>query len=210
MAYPPGGESPTVVSFSSGTTTWEAATGRNPLIRDRCHHAHRAAAFTGDGRHLATIESTPDLAPARVAWVHVRDMASDHGRRFPLSDPELPPSPVLALSADGSILAVAGWNRHAATLWRLGAQRPFARLAGHEDVILCLAFSPDGQLLATGSRDRTVRLWDVTTGRPRAVLTGHTGSVFSLAFSPDGRRLASGGFDMTVRLWDLTTARGCG
>ena len=42
-----------------------------------------------------------------------------------------------------------------------------ADLRGHSDTVTCAAFSPDGQTLATGSRDRTVRLWDVRTGEPR-------------------------------------------
>jgi WD40 repeat protein len=68
------------------------------------------------------------------------------------------------------------------------------------------AFSRDGRMLATISRDRTVDLWEVTppTGRNRlAVLTGHTGAIQTIAFSPDGRTLATAGEDRSVILWDL-------
>src|SRR5436305_1377462 len=50
---------------------------------------------------------------------------------------------------------------------------PHTTLMGHTDVVQCVVFSPDGQLLASGGRDGTVRLWDVATGRKRTVLLGH-------------------------------------
>jgi WD40 repeat protein/transcriptional regulator with XRE-family HTH domain len=71
--------------------------------------------------------------------------------------------------------------------------------------ILCVAFSPDGTILATGDTDCRIRLWDVQTGQLLAICNGHTHWVRSVAFSPDGRLLASGSADRTVRLWDAKT-----
>ena len=78
-------------------------------------------------------------------------------------------------------------------------------LHGHTDTVNTVAFSPDGETLASGSGDRTIRLWSTTTrrqiGRPFAkVPSGLT----AVVFSPNGRLLASaGGFDPSVRLWDV-------
>ena len=59
------------------------------------------------------------------------------------------------------------------------------------------------RLLATGSRDETVKLWDVQARTLLATLEGHAKSVRSVAFSPDGRLLATGSDDRTVKLWDV-------
>ena len=69
--------------------------------------------------------------------------------------------------------------------------------------VFTVAFSPDGQLLASGGDDNAAILWDVADQNKREAFIEHGSSVMSVAFSPDGRRLASACLDGFVRLWDV-------
>ena len=93
--------------------------------------------------------------------------------------------------------------RQTVRLWDATTGSPLRTLTGHTDYVLSVSFSPDGNTLASGSRDTTVRLWDATTGSPLRTLTGHTDGVSSVSFSPDGNTLASASGDGTVLLWEL-------
>ncbi len=80
----------------------------------------------------------------------------------------------------------------------------FRHLKGHKERIRTITFSPDGQTLASGSDDQTIRLWHLKQpNKEPEVLKGHYFDIFSLAFSPNGQMLVSGSGDYTVRLWDL-------
>jgi len=80
-------------------------------------------------------------------------------------------------------------------------------LTGHKDAVNSVAFSPAGCLLASASRDGTIRVWNLCDSHPTSqVLRGHEGVINAVAFSPDGTLLASGGEDTSVRLWKLNKA----
>ncbi|KAF9893455.1 hypothetical protein FE257_010767 [Aspergillus nanangensis] len=72
-----------------------------------------------------------------------------------------------------------------------------------------VAFSRDGQLLASGANDHTVKIWDPRTGELRQTLKGHSAWVSSVSFSLDSELLASASFDQTVKVWDARTGELC-
>jgi small GTP-binding protein len=83
----------------------------------------------------------------------------------------------------------------------------FRTLEGHQDVVLSVAFDPQGETLASGSRDNTVKLWEARSGKLLRTLEGHQSPVHSVAFDPQGEMLASGSQDNTVKLWDTRSGK---
>src|SRR6185369_7280875 len=93
-------------------------------------------------------------------------------------------------------------------LWDIASRSVIGALNGHESFVTALAFSPDGQTLASGSQDRTARLWHLASRQEGFTLTNHSGGFTALAFSPDGRTLAlggAGGAGRIIRLVEVAT-----
>ncbi|EAW38158.1 NB-ARC domain-containing protein [Lyngbya sp. PCC 8106] len=92
-------------------------------------------------------------------------------------------------------------------LWEVKTGKLVAICQGHPNWVRSVAFSPDGEMLASGGADRLVKLWNVETGACIKTYSGHEGEVFSVAFSSDGTKIASGSGDCTVKLWDTHTGQ---
>lgn len=108
----------------------------------------------------------------------------------------------LAFSTNGKHLA--GANPERILLWDTQKWET-AQHIDTEQPVTCLAFSPNGALLASGHFDAFIRLWDMTTGKQVRECEGHRSAIYALAFSPTGRLLISGSFDRSVRTWEVVS-----
>ena len=101
-----------------------------------------------------------------------------------------------AFTPDSAVLATAAGNNEdfAIRLWDVANGQSIGRLDGHTGIVWGVAFSPDGQMLASVSSDATAKIWDWRNGTLLQSLD-LPGEVFSVGFSPDGQILAVGGVD---------------
>jgi WD40 repeat protein len=172
-----------------------------------------AAVFTPDGKNVVSTGGsyyTTDRRGELKLW--------DTANFVRIGDFEGVEFPILgcAVSADGRLVAASG-AASVVQIWELPSRRVIARLPGHETKgigsVFALAFSPNGESLATGDFAGTIRLWNVGTNQtdwrtyePR-VLGSHGKAISCLTFSMNGQRLVSTSLDHTARVWDVPNHR---
>jgi WD40 repeat protein len=113
----------------------------------------------------------------------------------------------LSFSPDGNLLAAGDVNGDV-SVWHVQNNQHFLSCKGHTTGVRSVVFSPNSQILVSGSDDHTIRFWELSTGKCFRVLYSKDSSrVLSIAFSPDGETLASGKNDRTIELWEVKTGR---
>ncbi len=157
----------------------------------------RSLSFSPDGRTLVSSgQDRQILLWDPVRCQRIRSLGTAGGN----------PVQIVAYSPDGKDLAVgeSSGNEVDVTLIDPATGEVRMRLAGHKAGVFAMAFSPDGEILATAGGDRCIKLWNLKEGKEQITLHDGVGRVKSLAFSVDGEWLAFAGGDCTVRMWDVS------
>ncbi|HQP25667.1 MAG TPA: PDZ domain-containing protein, partial [Smithellaceae bacterium] len=166
----------------------------------------KMAIFSRDGNSL--LSRVEGEKGAIIIWNAVDGKV----KKFFIDEKFLLGKPAVQFSPDEKLI-ISGGGDKLVKIWDVATGKELKRLAGHEDDISAVSFSPDGRYaLSAGGRswskkDCTIRLWDVVTGKEIKKFTGHTDAIFSAAFSPDGKQIVSGGLDRTIRLWDVASGK---
>jgi WD40 repeat protein len=117
-----------------------------------------------------------------------------------------PKSAGYALSPDGKMLAAStsDHDRFIIELWELASGQEVGELTGKGEIVKAIAFSPKGDMLATGGGDKKVLVWNIKSRQLINEYTFYAGSITALSYSPDGSKLAIGYEDGTIQLCNPT------
>jgi WD40 repeat protein/uncharacterized caspase-like protein len=203
VAFSPDGKLLAAADLENTVKLWDVSSGKvtRTLVK-------RAGVIEPDGS-INSLAFSPDgktLVSAGYRSIQLWDIATGQARTLEKFDII---SYSFALSPDGKVVA-AGLQDSTIKLWEVATGRELHTLSGHVDMITSVAFSPDGQTLASGGffNDKSIRLWDVTTGQLIRVLYGATTGVSSIAFSPNGETLVStGDVNNGINWWDVASGR---
>jgi len=113
----------------------------------------------------------------------------------------------VVLFATEILIVILGWIMGLTKILDLDIGEPIKSLQVQAGSGSSVAFSPDGEYLAAGLVDKTIRMWNLRTSKHLYDLLGHTGEVLAIAFDPKGKTIVSASTDNTVKLWELRTQR---
>jgi WD40 repeat protein len=193
--FSPDGTRILTLSDDDTARIWDAVTGAELACLRGRGDCMTNAAFSPDGRLIVT------GAEDNTARIWDVSGTPQYASLHPLACGE---GSVRSVAEAGGVLATACGDE--VQLWDVLSGNRLALLEGHDHLVRSLAFTPDGSLLASASRDGSWRLWDRAGVSILAKADAHGGAgLWTVVFSPDGTRLLTSGADGTARISDAAT-----
>ena len=157
-----------------------------------------ALAFSGDGQTLATANMEVNKKQEKIGTVQIWKVENRTLLKTLEGDMKGVQQAV-AISPDAQMVAASGW--YGATVWKSNGTW-HKKLEGHSGAVNTISFSPNSQMIATGSVDKTIKLWK-RDGALSQTLVGHGDAVWGVSFRSDSQMVASASNDNTVKLWQI-------
>lgn len=200
ISYSPDGRTIASGSDDGEVRVWDADTGEQRLLMsDHSQKEYYSVAFSPDGKTLTC------GGEDGIQWW---DLQSGENVRNTYIERDNVHS--ITFSIDGELLVTRNSsNKNKVRLWDVETGRFLGSFIGDGIQFTSFAISPDGCMLATGTRNNKVCIWEIRKGELYLIgdclmtLSEHTDEVKTVGFSPDGKLIASGSNDKTIKIWDI-------
>ena len=204
-----------IISPDSQTlASWQEKTDMNIRLWDIASGKHKRT-LRGHKAPVKTVVFSPDSS-MMVSWssesdttIRLWDVVTGRHKQTLKGHTKVVED--VSFSPDGKTLASGGldgtvriWNSKTGKQEHVSLENSSGNdLATQSSAVIVVMFNADGNILASGHKNGSIRLWDMDTGKVIQTLKGHADAVSSISFGPDGKTLASTSKDATARLWDL-------